>query len=198
MSTRKKIIEQNELPSTKTSFLILPMLGFPKSHYDNWLIDCYIKVEDKKIVIVLGNETNDDLSMLVYKLQALSEWESEDLYDDNNEIVITCKVPSQYLEDFNKFLSGDYSKFSEKYKELLFRKGFYTKLTADNSLDKYGFPVKSVYEMVYPPEGKLKILEKAIGVKLHKREIMSSPDLILEEYKSVSELIQIYGQPRIF
>lgn len=168
----------------------MPMLGFSKSSYTEYFINCHIlNEEEPKLVIIFDNIEDIDLNLQIYKLKKYYTFEK--ISTINDEIVVILKIPDVYIKDYNKFLQGKYSTFSEDYKKTLMKihgsKGL-------SGVNEKGLPLVSIYDVINPSKDKIRELENILGVKKGIiKEIYDIPNLDLEYYKSIKELKKIYG-----
>ena len=118
---------QKKIKPTKTSDFLLPLLGYSKSFYTPYLYNAYLGDKD-----VLGYVENDIYVLMKYngsqeflrleeKLQKHPNFRTS--YDILNGtytfFVIT--MPKIFHSDYEKFLKGQYSKFSGNARTLLLK-----------------------------------------------------------------------------
>ncbi len=197
MSFRRLYQKINNIKLTKTGLFMLPTLGIPLEAYKIILINVFTtdNIEHPEMIIVFDNSLGDDFLPIFIKglekrLNHIETW----MDDDNKEICVKMNIPEKFRGDYHKMMAGDYSKFSQDLKQILFSSGFYEKGIAKNKLDTFGLPVKSVFEVVYPTQNKIEELEENLGVKLVKPEILDKPNMDLEIYKPIKELIKNYEE----
>jgi len=191
MSLRRKIIKQIGYKKKSEKFF-LPLLGYNKCEYTDYLIDLSIIFNQYKFVIIFDNVDDEALSTMIYKLQNHYMF-TEAQYDDNNrEVCLFFNIPTEYKNDFDLFVKGKYSKLSDNYKKLLTK--VYGKGTMDGVSEKTGLPNISMYDVIYPTDKNKKQLGDILNVKYSLiKEILSPPNIEFEEYKTIDELIKIYG-----
>lgn len=118
--------EVNSTYVSKAKYFILPMLGGPKRSYYAWtehLVDVFV-----------GDDTSVDFSddhniLLLYRFSGEQSYlsleeslKSDELflesYDVDRYHVMFCfQVPDHYMDEFDKFLEGQYSQLHHKYKK---------------------------------------------------------------------------------
>lgn len=195
MNFRKKYQKDNKIRLTKTGLFMLPTLGFPLEVYSGILINVFTtnNIDKPEILVIFDNSIGDHLlPLLIKKLQTHENFIEKIKDDDDKEIAMKFNIPEDYKEDYYKMMSGDYSKFSVKLKNLLFSPGFYKKGIAKNKLTDYGLPAYSLFEAIYPTQNKIEELEENLGCKLEKPEILDKPQIEHELYKTIKQLKKIY------
>jgi hypothetical protein len=105
---------------TKSSLLIMPMLGGNKNlyFYNQYLINCFIGTkEDGEGFIVLLYRWSKDPLFLKFEA-ALKQFRNFIEFIDISAdfVLFKFKVPVKYEEDYEKFIKGEYSKLSNQYK----------------------------------------------------------------------------------
>lgn len=187
MSKRREWIGSLNYKKQAKNF-VLPMLDIKIAEYGPYLIDCCVEMGGfPQIVIILDNSESEQLKMLVYKLQLFYSYLDSDFDDDQKEIVMKFDVPVEYKKDFEHFLSGSYSKFSDLYKNKLIK--LYGRETCAE------FAKFSMFDVIHPTEKKRK--ERAESLNHNEwqdiKEVLSKPDLEFEEYKKIEELYDKAG-----
>lgn len=207
MSKRREIIEKRN-KKRKSLYFLTPMyynvsfmnkkLIHPiteRTDGNSFLIDVafLIKGDDgePKVVFSLDNVDDETLAMDIYKLQ-LHNCYSDGKYDGENdeEVNIFLNVPKIWKKDFNKFIDGKYSEFSDAYKKHLIQ--IYGEGTADDGLGKDGLPLVTMHDILYPTNeikqkfaDVLGVLVKDIGA-----EVFEAPDKEIESWKPLKELTE--------
>jgi len=187
MSKRREINQLIQYKKKSKNF-ILPMLGFPISQFEPHIIDCNIIVEGfPKIVVIFDNVDEEPLKMLIYKLQSDYLFLDCEYDDDDREVVLFFDVPKEFKSDFELFLTGSYSKMSDVYKNRLVQ--YFGKSTCED------WGLVTMWDTIYPKEHKKKQIAEKYGVDLDKiSELISSPDIEHEIYKTIKELNIIYDK----
>lgn len=81
-----------------------------------------------------------------------------DAYDTKNGVMYVLSIPDEFIEDYKKFLSGEYSKYSKTSKEVL------TKSACRNSLKQ---PYETeIYSVLYKTKARKEYLENWLDVEL--------------------------------
>lgn len=189
MSLRREINNKIEYKNKSKNFL-LPMLEVKLS--DKYLLDVgFIQGGFPQIVIIFENVDHETLKMDIYKLQNMYLYVDACYDDDDKEVCLFFDVPKEYLDDFDLFVQGKYSKFSEKFKQLLIRKFGNKRATGINP--KNGLPTISMQSALYPVDSERRALANSLGVKLeYITEVLDPPNFKYEEYKSIEELKKLY------
>jgi hypothetical protein len=172
----------------KAKNFILPMIGIPIVQYDPYIIDCNIIIDGfPKIVVIFDNIDDEPLKMLIYKLQSDYLFMDCEYGDDNKEIVLYFDVPKEFKSDFEKFIKGSYSEFSDEYKNRL------TSYFGKETCEDWG--LVTMWDTIYPKDNKKDQIAEKYGVDVKQiKELISSPDLEYEIYKTIEELNEIYDR----
>ena len=195
MSLRKKwlqnqkLISNNGIDHTKSTYFLMPMLGYQKNDFvshgtkDNFLINCHIDdLINPSLIIVLDNNKDVNLEMLLYKNDINSQFEGSALEEDGEQILLKYKLDSRYYSDFYKFIDGKFSEMSQTYKSRLI--GLYGRKS--NNQDHR----PSIFDALYPTSSKRKQWADYLGVDVDMiKEVSSKPDMDYELFKSTEELI---------
>lgn len=202
--TRSQLIRIHRIPITKTRKFLLHVLNHGKYRYDvPEFIECYLKDVDTepKLVLCFQNrnihETDEDAyKMLLYvlNLHPLILDEECDTDDDNKELILVFRFPTEYLKDLRIFLNGNYSQLSQKFKENMLKMGFYKKDAVLTGKKLDGLPLVSIHEVLNPTEKRIKEIENSLNldISLPKGEILSIPNLDLEVYKPINQFKESY------
>lgn len=121
---------------TKSSFFITPMIGENRIYFrwDNYFVNTFI-TEDKKIIVLYRFFSSDDYKR--FEFGVMKHHLFEKLLDyDTQHVAFQFKIPDNYLDDYNKFVSGKYSRMSENYKKLILK---FHGLDRDSTLSKILF-----------------------------------------------------------
>lgn len=186
MSTRKKYIVDNDLKENLTSIFILPMLEYPDEYFPKEFISAYlINDEVSKIVCTFENTDGEYFKNVILEMQNHDDYVGMDYDDDNKEIFVIFNIPKEFQVDFNLFKIGRYTKFSNKYKEILL--SIYGRKTGNGTCIK-------MVDALFPDNAAKKFRADKMGVEisdLPNGEVMSLPNMEEEEYKKTSELTKI-------
>lgn len=193
MSFRRELIHKGLLKKqTKCNFFVLPMLGFKRNFYDPYFINSYISEYDTsepKINLVFDNVDTDDFILQIGKLSSHKEFIGRFFEDD--EVILTFSINRLYKKDFFNFLEGKYSKISDFYKDILCNH-FGSKSCTDI---KYDGTEVSMFDIIYPSMEKRIILANFLNVNIKLiKEVKSKPVLEDEEFFSLIELKEMYGE----
>ena len=204
--TRLQLIHKHKIPITKTRKFLLHVLELHKYRYDvPEFIECYLKDVDSEPKLVLcfqnksfqeGEEDETGYKMLIHllNLHPLILDDECKTDDDDKELILTFKFPKEYLKDLQKFLNGDYSQLSTKFKEEMAKRQFYKKdAIFTEGTTSAGLPMVTIHEVLNPTETKIKAYQHRLKASLPKPEILSIPNLELELYKPINQFKIQYG-----
>jgi hypothetical protein len=170
-------LNNNQISYTYSTRLLLPMLGLKSSDFKK-LINVHINDNEDSYLIVIVENTDESTVDIVRC--TINDYYIEH-YTNEDEICIKFKIPNAYLSDFEKFKIGNYSGFSDDYKKRL------TIMYGQQVIPK-GIDV-SMYDVIHPRLEKRKAISERTGESLSLiKEVMSSPDLDYEIYKSINQL----------
>lgn len=194
MSLRREWLRNNEKASgmnivyTKSTHFIMPMVGYEIADFlsidekVNYLINCYIDIEEQKIVIVL-DDTNDSNIVTFLKFNNSNPHFINSI-NEEGEIVLFYDIPTKYKEDFDIFLTSKYSRLTEKYKKKL--------------VDVYGRKTNTddyrpnQFDVIYPTPYKRKQLAEHLKVDASLiDELTSKLNMDYETYKNIKDLLQV-------
>jgi hypothetical protein len=131
-----------------TTKFILPLLFKDRATYNTLFTEPFIN----SYIADMSNGENDDKIHLLFAdypsltfQKLLPESVSE--YRRGEDFVLVYELPTEYIEDYQKFLVGDYSKFSDKAKSQI---NYFWQGTAKTSL-QYGvlYKVKDKLSQFY-------------------------------------------------
>jgi hypothetical protein len=170
------------------------MLGVKLDHItkeENYLIDVTFKIEPfPQIVLIFDNIDDEILKMDIYKLQNLPFF-IDALYDDDDmEVCMFFEVPDDYLDDFDLFIQGKYSKLSSEYKEVLIRKFGDKRLSSYNPIT--GLPSMSMQSTLYPTKEEKQALADSLGSSVVIKEVLDPPNHDIEIHRDIEELKLIH------
>ena len=159
-----KIYEVFSSKRTKSSNFILPMIGGNKKllFWDRLFINCYIENNEN---ILLVYRISLDPMFLKFQ-EALEKFKGlkEIRFPHPEYIIFVFDIPSKHMQNFNHFINGKYSKFTNDYK---------LKILDFHFLDMEGQTAQILFKA---PERK-KQLEDALGCILEdESELLSIMD----------------------
>lgn len=176
---------------TRSKFFLLPLTFLPINYFENTL-GVYCRCELDKInnqycnriyVVFDKSELTEDLNK---KLIVSSTFLKK--IDLNEQcIIFVYRILPMFIQDYYMFIQGRYSKFTDKYKELLVN--IYN-LKITDKVDNVVY-IKDAYKMLYPSKKDLYDKSKKLNIdsKLMK-EFSSKPNLI-EETLYISNLYNL-------
>jgi hypothetical protein len=187
LRNNKKMIG-NEVIYTKSTHFIMPMIGYIADNFNsyngeyNYLINCHLDLINNKIIVIIDNTDDYNILKLLQYNKSNIHYEGFKSDDDENEIVLTYKIPEEHKEDFDIFLTSKYSKMSEQYKRKLV--GLYGRVT---NTEDYK-PTK--FDILYPTTFKRQQWADRLGVDISIIDEVS-PELNMdyEQYKTIEELL---------
>lgn len=151
-----------------------------KSFPDNF-INAYINDSNEVIAVFHIPENHEVFRQFIDMLESNNNYIR--YQEDIDEIELHFSIPEFYKADFELFLDGKYSKFSEEYKQHLI-KYYGRKSWRDN------YKVNPI-NVLYPEEFKRQQIANRLGVKIEDiDEVYDRPNLTNETYKSIEQLIQ--------
>ena len=161
---------------TKSSTFLRSWIGFPNSFYKDVFHDCYISIEPEKLIhIVLKKQENNQHEEVFNKLKENKYFmHSKDI--TSHLCVFTFSIPEDREEDFDKFVIGRYSQFTDSSKELI--------LMSHEDMKN----VKNLAIILYPEKKHRDALASSLNAEIKSdAEIYSKPDiteeLLPESYK---------------
>lgn len=185
---------ENNLKKNKSGYFIFPMFGYHltnNSPLNYYLINTYIS-KDYKFYIAFDNSDNDALAMIIYQLQQYPEYKDCWFDDDNKEVVLEFDINDRYKWDFDMFIKGQYSKFSESFKKELVK--FYGNKSTRKQRGQNGKPKTEIFDIIYPTKEKIEDIADYYEVDKscveECGEIIDPPNLDKESFKKV---IELYG-----
>lgn len=186
MSKRREICKTIDYKGKAKNF-ILPMLGVPISQFSPYMIDCNIINEGfPKIVVIFDNIDDEPLKMLIYKLQSDYLFLDCEYDDDDKEVVMFFDIPKEFKKDFEAFVGGKYSKFSEDYKKRLTL--YFGKKTCEEA------GLVTMWDTINPTDKKRQEIADKYDISIDSiKELISIPNLEHEIYRTIEELKGFYG-----
>ena len=118
-----KVEEKPKRKKTKATSFILPMLGKSIYFFNSYLLNCY--VGDKELIekypnhifVLLKIEDKEEYRTIKKEMESLKTFiESYNPMENKTEMFI-FSIPKIYKKDYELFLRGKYSEFSNKLKE---------------------------------------------------------------------------------
>jgi len=110
---------------TQATRFVLPML-YSKDRNDNFFItknfeNCYIGDGNhpqlgKKIFLLYDYKMTVEFVKFERKLELMSDFNTDYDYGDENQVMYVLDIPEEHVEDFQLFLKGKYSQFSNDLK----------------------------------------------------------------------------------
>lgn len=156
------------------------MLGINHRSLPPNFFNAYI-TKDNKIVLVFEKSDNN------VKFNKFLEFSNDNndyikYEEDIDEILMYFDIPVEFSNDYQLFLQGSYSKFSEMYKNVL------CMIHGKNSFKETH--LVSVYNTIYPQEFKRKQLAEHLGVDHTMiNEVFDRPELEEEQFVPLLELL---------
>lgn len=171
---------------TKTTLFMLPTI-FPNNslisteYFVNAFIDdTKFKHSLNGVIFILfkTDPKNYKWQMLAQKLRSKTEYVLEyfcGMQDDKYLIMMVFKVPDKYTNEYQYFIDGKYSKFSENYKKLFPRHVY----------DERAQPKEStIWQALYKSEELRKSMENFLGVEFAPEdELWGKPEPKFEVYR---------------
>ena len=158
---------------TKSSLFLLPMFGGSRNLFmwNQLFMNCFLLVENGEHYIQLLYRFSGDPLFLKFE-QALSKFKSFERKEDPNDgfVLFTFRIPDRHSKNFEKFMNGEYSKFSKLYKMTL--------------LEFHNFDVDDLIgQVIFRSDTRRKALEEKLGCVLPEdSELLSIVDLEQEKF----------------
>jgi hypothetical protein len=180
-------IEDNIIKYTRTTRFLMPLIGVSelelKKLSPEILINAHIKSKEEKLIYIILNKKNN-LELLNDFLQNQNFNENfVDYIEEEDEFIVIYKLQEHFYSDYDKILTGQYSKTSDSFKEII------TRIYGYKSNEECHLP--SIYDALYPTDKKRKMYAKFLDVD-HTllNEISSIPNLEYEIYKPIKQLYE--------
>ncbi len=174
-----------------------------KDFYTEYLITVNIKddPDNPRVIFIFDNFDEETLVMQLYKMHNHHCFDDSWVDDEEKEIVVSMKIPKEFLEDYKLFIQGKYSKFSEKFKELLIKtygRGVHPTFKIDDKGQRIGISETAhkvtVFEAITPTQEKRVAIGRRLGIDLPKdAEVFDRVNIEEESYLNVKELKEKYG-----
>tara|TARA_R100001594_G_C4044207_1_gene263800 strand:+ start:316 stop:1053 length:738 start_codon:yes stop_codon:yes gene_type:complete len=138
---------------TKSSLFLLPMFGGTRNLFmwNQLFMNCFLYEDD--CIQLLYRLSKDPLFVKFEKtLSKFKSFITKEKFDDNF-ILFTFKVPDRQKRNYNRFMRGEYSKFSKLYKMTL--------------LEFHSFDVDDLIgQVIFQSDSRRKALEEKLGCEL--------------------------------
>ena len=154
---------------TKSSLFLLPMFGIKIFYVESIIYELFPTSRERRTLYSLYRFSGDPL-FLKFE-QALSKFKSFEKEDPNDGFVLfTFRIPDRHSKNFEKFMNGEYSKFSKLYKMTL--------------LEFHNFDVDDLIgQVIFRSDTRRKALEEKLGCVLPEdSELLSIVDLEQEKF----------------
>lgn len=159
--------KEKTIKSNKSLYFLLPTIGIMYSYYSKNILNSYIsdrqyrpEINNYHIFILCKNK-EDRFNNLPTFIES---------YNTDDGLMYVFKVPSYFEEDYLKFILGQYSQFSSKYKEQIMR------------LLPAPYQNSVIFKVITKsPEAK-KIIEDKVGESIGDQEVFSKPSIEEEIY----------------
>lgn len=182
---RQEMLEQLYKFNCSTLFLLSP-LGLSRRVLKEFgFINCFLKDGNRDLHIVnpvlllFKPDDMDTFQMFVEEEYKRSRYLVEDYDYIGGYVVLVYKFPEEFNSDFQLFLEGKYSKFSDKFRKI------YPKII--KIVDEYGRrhdELSSQYRIIYKTDDWKEQIEKDYNVLIDKdQEYWSVPDMSRETLK---------------
>lgn len=109
---------------TNTSNFLLPLLGKTIDYYKSYVVECFLKIENSDIqpyeiyVVVTGYRTVHFENFLK-TLREFTSYRGEFYLHGGEYTILLFEIPDKFKLEYDLFLQGKYSKFSEEAKALI-------------------------------------------------------------------------------
>lgn len=185
---RRREIEQKK--KNYCCGFILPMVGINHKDLPRNFINSYISKDNYEAIMIFDKTIDYDVIFYTFLTRIKNNVNFVEHVEEEDEVVLRFKVPPLYHTDFELFTIGKYSKFEESYKKRL------VDYFGQKSI-KEGHLVTE-YNAIYPQDFKRLLIAERLyekrevseGVKLID-EVLDSPDLERESFKTIQELTQL-------
>ncbi len=178
MSRRSKLITND---TTKTSRLLLPMLGLNWVKLPDNFYNGYVTKDNEIVLVFEKNGENERFNKFLDFNNTNNDYIKYE--EDLDEILLYYKIPDDFVDDYHKFLEGRYSEFSDDYKHLL--RLMFGRKTAPTGRTVY------VENVIFPQEYKRKQIAEDLGVEISLiKETFDKPDLNEELFIPLIELLK--------
>lgn len=184
-----------EIEGTKKNLsraFILPMVGINYKQLPSNFINCYVRIENDVQYCILIFDKLIDYDEIFYHFMNNVNNNNKHLLETNDyeeEVVFIFRIPELLKDDFNLFMQGKYSKFSEEYKKIICN--FFGKKSIQDH------HTVTEYNTIYPEDFKRKQIAKYLSYEPLDsiidwkiiNEVLHRPDLDKEVYKTIDVLV---------
>lgn len=165
---RKNVVLFSALPN-KTSTFLLPMLNKTKNQlkYDTYFVNAYISQDHNHLCLLYrftGTTHYKEFENNILKEKLCVQHVDYDPY----HVMYLFRIPNQFKEDIEYFLEGNYSKFSDSLKSMIFR--FYGSSTET-----------IVFQVIHKSPALKEMIEKDLYVKLDDSMELASKPIVENE-----------------
>lgn len=168
-------VKDGNVTYTASAKFLLPILGYTIKDFNKCLINVHINEEGTLLYVILDPNNESTVDYLI-KLRILGIFLEE--FHNDDELVLTFKIPSVYSDVVKKFKIGNYSGFEDFYKTYLTK--YY-----GGSVIQNGVKV-SMYDTIYPRYEKRKAIAEHLDVDIKLiQEVLDSPYMDYEIYKPI-------------
>lgn len=177
-------IELEGVKLNKCCSFVLPMCEVNYKTFPENFINCYLHPDtNDKIVAVFEKPKEGDTKFSMF-LDYIKFNRNYIAYEEDiDEISLYFKIPDRNKKNYQMFLQGKYSKFSNEFKELL--KGYFGVRSI-----KETYKV-NVIDVIVPQEFKRQQVADRLGVDVSLiEEVLDKPDLVAETYKPIDKLLE--------
>jgi hypothetical protein len=144
-------------------------------------VNAYI-TKDYNIIAVFNRVDNEDPEFIMWITNIHRNPYHIETTSNEDEVLVRFRVAHKFKANFDTFLKGKYSKFTDDYKEKLCR-CFGKKTVKDNH-------EVTEYNIIYPQDFKRKQIAEVLGVEPELiDEVFPIPDLDIETYMNIEHLL---------
>lgn len=161
---------------------VLPMIGINYKQLPRNFVNSYITL-NYDVVMCFDKTDNYDVIFLAFLENVVKNNRSYISYEDGeDEVVIYFTVPERWRDDFDTFISGKYSTFTDKYKDVIVR--FFGKKSQPEHHEV------SEYDIITAPVFKRKEFAEWLDVDVSLiKEVFQRPNMDREMYSPIEDLI---------
>ncbi len=180
----------------KSKRFLIPMLNtalYHKTKDLDYLIDVsFIQMGFPQIVVVFDNVDYIPLKEDVHRLSMSPCYVDMEYGDEEKELIMFFDVPKEFKKDFELYVQGHYSQFSEQYKSLLVKS--YGSAREKGISPKTELPNVNIYDAIYPTDDLKKLMAKQLSTPNYIidwkniNEVLDPPNIEYEEFKLIEEL----------
>jgi hypothetical protein len=153
---------------TKSTTFLMPMIGGDRSlfFWETLFVNCHLYLENDVYHMALVYRFSSDPLFVKFE-QTVKKFESfvKTIDPDPGYVVFILKVPQNQTRNFKKFMKGQYSKLSQKYKDTI------------ESFHEF-HPNGTIMQVLGKKKSRKDVLEKILGCELDEgSELLSIIDL---------------------